>query len=168
MTFYFRVDRGLTFYFRVDSGFQNYPTNWTLILNPTAESHHVCTYKVLVLCMAKTGGAPLHPQFRRPWKWKCPENTLVDWWKRIKSLFMKGNCYHVHFLEEMGACTQISMTTTVEFKGVKLVKSIHFKNPVARSSSQFDEPDLNKSQKSGPKTPPAPKVIPFGPRITIV
>ena len=28
------------------------------------------------------------------------------------------------------------------------------------SISQYDEPDLNKSQKSGPKTPPALKVIP--------
>ena len=37
---------------------------------------------------------------------------------------MKGNCYHVHFLEEMGACTQISMTTIVEFKGVKLVGNL--------------------------------------------
>ena len=61
---------------------------------------------------------PLHSYFRRPWK--CPENTLVDWWKRIKSLFMKGNCYHVHYLEKMGACTQISMTTIVELKGAKI------------------------------------------------
>ena len=32
--------------------------------------------------------------------------------------------------------------------------------------SQYEEPDLNKSQKGRPKTPTASKVIPFGSRIT--
>ena len=34
--------------------------------------------------------------------------------------------------------------------------------------TQYDEPDLNKSQKSRPTTPTASKVIPLGTRITIV
>ena len=39
---------------------------------------------------------------------------------------------------------------------------------IGSNNPQYDEPDLNKSQKFGPKTPPASKVIPLGSRITIV
>ena len=34
--------------------------------------------------------------------------------------------------------------------------------------SQYDEPDLNKSHRTRPKTPTASKVIPLGSRITVV
>jgi hypothetical protein len=37
-----------------------------------------------------------------------------------------------------------------------------------REKSQYDEPDLIKTQKSGAKTTTASKVIPLGSRITIV
>ena len=114
----------MTFNFRIGWGVQNSSIRLFglqpggLQLNPTAESHQVQGFGPI---QCKNFVHPLHSYIRGPWKWKCPENTLVDWWKRIKSLFMKGNCYHVHFLEKMGTCTQISMTIIVEFKGAKLV-----------------------------------------------
>ena len=53
------------------------------------------------------------------------------------------------------------------FKLGKLIKTVICKK-FPQNNSQYDEPDLNKSQKTRPKTRTASKVIPLGSRITIV